>query len=43
MGVVRRFLGVKDVLLLGNDVIIFRNIFEVEIGRVVSRILDELV
>lgn len=43
MGVVRCFLGVKDVLLLGNDVIIFRNIFEVEIGRVVSRILDELV
>lgn len=43
MGVARRSLGVKDVLLLGNDAIIPRNTPEVEIGRVASRILDELV
>lgn len=43
MGVARRSLGVKEVLLLGNDAIIPRNTPEVEIGRVASRILDELV
>ena len=36
-------MALKDTLLLGNDVIIPRNTPDTEIGRVASRVLDELV
>lgn len=43
LGVARRSISHKDILLLGNDGIIPRNTTEMEIGRVAVRILDELV
>ncbi|XP_070537291.1 hepatocyte nuclear factor 4-gamma-like isoform X2 [Ptychodera flava] len=43
LGVARRSLSYKDVLLLGNDVIIPRHAPQLEISRIASRILDELV
>ena len=43
LGVAKRSLQHKDVLLLGNDVIIPRNNQDPDIGRVATRILDELV
>lgn len=43
LGVARRSISHKDILLLGNDGIIPRNTTDVEIGRVAVRILDELV
>ena len=43
LGVARRSLNCNDELLLGNDSIITRNHADLDIGRVTSRILDELV
>ncbi|XP_062923239.1 hepatocyte nuclear factor 4-beta-like isoform X1 [Mobula hypostoma] len=43
LGLARRSIPYKDVLLLGNDFIIPRHCPELEIMRVVNRILDELV
>ena len=43
LGVARRSIPHKDILLLGNDGIIPRNTTDVDIGRVAVRILDELV
>uniref|UniRef100_H3A2H0 Hepatocyte nuclear factor 4 gamma n=3 Tax=Latimeria chalumnae TaxID=7897 RepID=H3A2H0_LATCH len=43
LGVAKRSMVYKDVLLLGNDYVIHRNSPEVEISRVANRILDELV
>ena len=43
LGVARRSIQHKDILLLGNDGIIPRNTTDTEIGRVAVRILDELV
>lgn len=43
LGVARRSISHKDILLLGNDGIIPRNTTDAEIGRVAIRILDELV
>ncbi|XP_042196409.1 hepatocyte nuclear factor 4-beta isoform X2 [Callorhinchus milii] len=43
LGVARRSIPYKDILLLGNDFIIARYCPELEIMRVASRILDELV
>lgn len=43
LGVAKRSMLYKDLLLLGNDRIIPRNCPEIEISRVANRILDELV
>ncbi|KAM8830989.1 hepatocyte nuclear factor 4-alpha isoform 1-T1 [Synchiropus picturatus] len=43
LGVAKRSMLYKDILLLGNDHIIPRNCSELEVGRVAVRILDELV
>lgn len=43
LGVARRSIAHKDILLLGNDGIIPRNTTDSEISRVAVRILDELV
>ncbi|TNN59158.1 Hepatocyte nuclear factor 4-alpha [Liparis tanakae] len=43
LGVAKRSMLYKDILLLGNDHIIPRNCPELEVGRVAVRILDELV
>ncbi|XP_032897365.1 hepatocyte nuclear factor 4-alpha isoform X2 [Amblyraja radiata] len=43
LGAAKRSMMYKDVLLLGNDYIIPRNCPELEINRVATRILDELV
>ncbi|MBN3319967.1 HNF4A factor, partial [Atractosteus spatula] len=43
LGVAKRSVPYKDILLLGNDHIIHRNCPEAEICRVANRILDELV
>ena len=43
LGLSRRSLHLKDCILLGNDFIMPRNCTELEISRVVARILDELV
>ena len=43
LGLARRSLALKDILLLGNDFVLPRNSQELEISRVVGRILDELV
>ncbi|XP_069758246.1 hepatocyte nuclear factor 4-beta-like isoform X3 [Narcine bancroftii] len=43
LGLARRSIPYKDVLLLGNDFIIPRHCPELEIMRVANRILDELV
>lgn len=43
LGVAKRSLALNDVLLLGNDSIITRHSPDPDIGRIASRILDELV
>ncbi|XP_076470586.1 hepatocyte nuclear factor 4-gamma-like isoform X4 [Babylonia areolata] len=43
LGVAKRSLALNDVLLLGNDAIITRHAQDPDIGRIASRILDELV
>ncbi|KAM4705866.1 hepatocyte nuclear factor 4-gamma [Rhinophrynus dorsalis] len=43
LGLTKRSMGLKDILLLGNDCVIHRNSSEIEICRVANRILDELV
>lgn len=43
LGLARRSMHIKNVLLLGNDFIIPRVSSEVEISRVGARIMDELV
>nr|XP_002731047.1 PREDICTED: hepatocyte nuclear factor 4-alpha-like [Saccoglossus kowalevskii] len=43
LGVAKRSLNYKDILLLGNDVIIPRHAPQLEISRIAARILDELV
>lgn len=43
LGVAKRSMPYKDVLLLGTGCVIHRNCPEAEIGRVANRILDELV
>lgn len=43
LGVARRSMVHKDLLLLGNNVIIPRNMADADIDRVASRVLDELV
>ncbi|XP_046381026.2 hepatocyte nuclear factor 4-gamma-like isoform X2 [Haliotis rufescens] len=43
LGVARRSMSLKDILLLGNDSIIPRNTTDIDIVRVTCRILDELV
>lgn len=43
LGVTRRSMVVKDVLLLGNDGIIPRNAADLEMGTIAARVLDELV
>ncbi|XP_026860271.1 hepatocyte nuclear factor 4-gamma isoform X2 [Electrophorus electricus] len=43
LGVAKRSMPYKDILLLGNGCVIHRNCPEVEICRVANRVLDELV
>ncbi|XP_076085001.1 uncharacterized protein LOC143055845 isoform X2 [Mytilus galloprovincialis] len=43
LGVARRSMAVKDVLLLGNDGIIPRNATDMEMGTIAARVLDVLV
>ena len=43
LGVARRSMPIKDLLLLGNDFIIPRHCQEPEICRIANRVLDELV
>ncbi|XP_015751728.1 PREDICTED: hepatocyte nuclear factor 4-gamma-like isoform X2 [Acropora digitifera] len=43
LGVSRRSLSLKDVLLLGNDLVIPRTAGDAEVRRIANRILDELV
>ncbi|XP_051971347.1 hepatocyte nuclear factor 4-gamma-like isoform X2 [Xyrauchen texanus] len=43
LGVAKRSMIYKDILLLGNGCVIQRNCPEPEIGRVANRVLDELV
>lgn len=43
LGVARRSISLKDLLLLGNDCVIPRHANDLEIARVAARILDELV
>ncbi|XP_076448770.1 uncharacterized protein LOC143285405 isoform X3 [Babylonia areolata] len=43
LGVAKRSLSLDDILLLGNDAIITRTAPDENIGRIASRILDELV
>ncbi|XP_013405254.1 hepatocyte nuclear factor 4-gamma isoform X3 [Lingula anatina] len=43
LGVARRSISLKDVLLLGNDYIIPRHSSDLEVSRISGRILDELV
>ena len=43
LGIARRSMPLNDILLLGNDFVIPRNTPELEISRVVGRIMDELV
>ncbi|XP_075439286.1 hepatocyte nuclear factor 4-gamma isoform X2 [Ascaphus truei] len=43
LGVAKRSMVFKDILLLGNSYVIHRNCSEIEIIRVANRILDELV
>lgn len=43
LGLARRSMHLKDLLLLGNDFIIPRHSAEVEISRIGSRIMDELI
>ncbi|CAH2285438.1 hepatocyte nuclear factor 4-gamma isoform X1 [Pelobates cultripes] len=43
LGVTKRSMVYKDMLLLGNSYVVHRNSSEIEISRVANRILDELV
>ncbi|XP_040210386.1 hepatocyte nuclear factor 4-gamma isoform X2 [Rana temporaria] len=43
LGITKRSIMFKDILLLGNSYVIHRNCSEIEISRVANRILDELV
>ncbi|XP_028822404.1 hepatocyte nuclear factor 4-gamma isoform X2 [Denticeps clupeoides] len=43
LGVAKRSIPCKDILLLGNGCVIHRNCPEAEINRVANRVLDELV
>lgn len=43
LGITKRSMMFKDILLLGNSYVIHRNCSEIEISRVANRILDELV
>ena len=43
LGVAKRSFTLNDILLLGNDAIITRQSQDADIGRIASRILDELV
>lgn len=43
LGVAKRSMVVRDVLLLGNDNIIPRNATDLEMGTIAARVLDELV
>ena len=43
LGVSRRSLNLKDVLLLGNDLVLPRTAGDPEMRRIVNRIFDELV
>ncbi|CAI9538880.1 unnamed protein product [Staurois parvus] len=43
LGITKRSMVFKDILLLGNSYVIHRNCSEIEISRVANRILDELV
>ena len=43
LGLSRRSLPLKDILLLGNDYVIPRHSQEADISRIAGRILDELV
>ncbi|XP_051538842.1 hepatocyte nuclear factor 4-gamma-like isoform X2 [Myxocyprinus asiaticus] len=43
LGVAKRSIAYKDILLLGNGCVIHRSCPEPEIGRVANRVLDELV
>ncbi|KAM3928277.1 hepatocyte nuclear factor 4-gamma isoform 1-T1 [Leptodactylus fuscus] len=43
LGITKRSMVFKDILLLGNNYVIHRNCSEIEISRVANRILDELI
>ncbi|KAM5158075.1 hepatocyte nuclear factor 4-gamma [Mantella aurantiaca] len=43
LGITKRSMLFKDILLLGNSYVIHKNCSEIEISRVANRILDELV
>lgn len=43
LGVARRSIKMNDILLLGNDLVIPRTAADAEVGRIATRILDELV
>ncbi|XP_073406725.1 hepatocyte nuclear factor 4-gamma isoform X2 [Dendrobates tinctorius] len=43
LGITKRSMVFKDILLLGNNYVIHRNCTEIEINRVANRILDELI
>lgn len=43
LGAARRSMPYKDVVLLGNDCIIPRNIPELEVAKIAARVLDEIV
>ncbi|XP_018423115.1 PREDICTED: hepatocyte nuclear factor 4-gamma [Nanorana parkeri] len=43
LGITKRSMLFKDILLLGNSYVIHRNCSEIEISRVANRVLDELV
>ncbi|CAJ0963611.1 unnamed protein product [Ranitomeya imitator] len=43
LGITKRSMVFKDILLLGNNYVIHRNCTEMEISRVANRILDELI
>ena len=43
LGCARRSMNVKDVLLLGNDLVIPRTAADTEVRRIAIRVLDELV
>ncbi|KAM9308048.1 hepatocyte nuclear factor 4-gamma [Gastrophryne carolinensis] len=43
LGITKRSMMFKDLLILGNSYVIHRNCNEIEISRVANRILDELV
>ncbi|XP_066434986.1 hepatocyte nuclear factor 4-gamma [Eleutherodactylus coqui] len=43
LGITKRSMLFKDILVLGNNYVIHRNCGEIEISRVANRILDELI